>query len=102
MHSKTLLALLLVSGAFITPAHANYFHNPYTGINLNIGSAPTPTPQDIREDRLPIVVQDEAKPADTARDATKQSGKTASAPVEQNTASQGASTGSIQTASQSR
>ena len=102
MHSKTILALLLVSGAFVTPAQANFFHNPYTGINLNIGSAPNPTPQDVREDRLPAVVQDDTNAGATAADATKESGKTASAPAEQNTASQGTSTATIQTAAQSR
>jgi hypothetical protein len=58
MNGKTVLALLLVSGALATPAYANYFHNPYTGINLNVGSAPNPTPADIREGRLPVVTQD--------------------------------------------
>jgi len=101
MHSKTILAMLLVSGAFITPAQANFFHNPYTGINLNIGSAPNPTPQDVREDRLPAVVQDDTNAATTAADATKQD-KTATAPVAQNTASQGAQSAAIQTAAQSR
>jgi hypothetical protein len=101
MHSKSILALLLVSGAFITPAHANFFHNPYTGINLNIGSAPNPTPQDIREDRLPIVVKDDQNSGTTAADANKE-GKTATEPVAQTTASQGASTAAIQTAAQAR
>lgn len=73
MLRKSLLALLLVSGALATPAYANYFSNPYTGVTLNIGSAPNPTPADIRVDRLPAVTQDDpsapaattaAKPAD--------------------------------------
>lgn len=102
MYTKTILTLLLVSGAFITPAYANYFHNPYTGINLNIGSAPNPTPQDIREDRLPAVVQDDTNPSTAASaDAPKESDKTARPAVEQDTASQGSSP-TIQTASQSR
>ena len=48
--TKTLQSLLLLSAALIcvTPASANYFSNPRTGINLNIGSAPNPTPADLR------------------------------------------------------
>ena len=42
---KTFLSLLLLSTAvFVTPASANYFANPRLGMNLNIGSAPNPTP----------------------------------------------------------
>ena len=63
MNKKTVLAMLLVSGALITPAYANYFSNPYTGITLNIGSAPNPTPADIRVDRLPTVTEDQSAPA---------------------------------------
>lgn len=67
MLRKSVLALLLVSGALITPAYANYFSNPYTGVTLNIGSAPNPTPADIRVDRLPAVTQDDSSaPAATA------------------------------------
>lgn len=35
-----------------TPALANWFSNPYLGINRNIGSAPNPTPEQIRQERL--------------------------------------------------
>jgi hypothetical protein len=73
MKTKLIFPLLFVSAsAFIMPASANWFHNPYTGVNLNVGSAPNPTPADIREDRLPIVTKDEdnsntaAAPAKTA------------------------------------
>src|SRR5436305_589317 len=55
MYRKTLSAMLLVCGAFATPAYANYFHNPYIGVNLNVGSALNPTPADIRVDRLPTI-----------------------------------------------
>ena len=82
MNRKTALALLLVSAAAATPAYANFFHNPFTGINLNIGSAPNPTPADVREDRLPIVTQDDSKPAPVA-DAVKANAKPG-APVAQN------------------
>ena len=42
--NKTLISLLLISTVCATPAFANYFSNPRTGINLNIGSAPNPKP----------------------------------------------------------
>ncbi len=70
MKTKLMLSLLFASAAFIMPASANWFHNPYTGVNLNVGSAPNPTPADIREDRLPIVTKDEDK-ANTAAPAAK-------------------------------
>ena len=42
---KTILSLLLLSAAIaVTPASANYFSNARLGMNLNIGSAPNPTP----------------------------------------------------------
>ena len=46
--SNTMMSLLLLSAVFITPASANWFSNPRTGTNLNIGSAPNPTPADLR------------------------------------------------------
>ena len=52
---KFVMPLLLVSAAFVTPAYANYFSNPLTGVNLNVGSAPNPTPEDIRDNRMPVV-----------------------------------------------
>jgi hypothetical protein len=39
---------LLLSAACFGPAYANYFHNPVTNTNLNVGSAPNPTPADLR------------------------------------------------------
>jgi hypothetical protein len=39
---------LLIFAALSQPALANYFHNPRTNTNLNIGSAPNPTPADLR------------------------------------------------------
>ncbi len=59
MKTRILIPALLLSAAFVTPASANWFHNPYENIYRNVGSAPNPTPQDIRENRLPIVVQEE-------------------------------------------
>ena len=39
----TLLSLLLLSAVCAAPAYANYFSDPRTGVNLNVGSAPSPT-----------------------------------------------------------
>jgi hypothetical protein len=45
---RTVAYWLLFSAALCMPAYANYFHNPITHMNLNIGSAPNPTPADLR------------------------------------------------------
>jgi hypothetical protein len=52
---RIITPLLVLSAALITPAYANYFSNPATGISLNIGSVRNPTPEDIRLDRMPTV-----------------------------------------------
>ena len=57
MKAKLTLSLLFLSAAYATPTLANYFHNPTTNLNLNIGSAPSPTPLDIRENRQPRVTK---------------------------------------------
>lgn len=45
--TKATLSLLALSVALATPASAqSYFANPQTGQNLNVGSAPNPTPRD--------------------------------------------------------
>ena len=49
------MPLLLLSAAFVTPAYANYFANPTLGVSMNLGSAPNPTPDDIRENREPML-----------------------------------------------
>jgi hypothetical protein len=49
-----LMPALLMALAVVTPASANWFSNPVQGINRNIGSAPNPTPQNIREFRIPM------------------------------------------------
>jgi hypothetical protein len=60
MKTKFVLpALLVISASLVTPASANWFHNPDIGINRNIGSAPNPTPEDIRAMRVPVVTKDE-------------------------------------------
>jgi hypothetical protein len=43
-----MMSLLLLSAVCITPASANWFSNPKTGTTLNVGSAPNPTPADLR------------------------------------------------------
>jgi TonB family protein len=48
-----LLPLALLSTALVTPAYANWFHDSRANINRNIGSAPNPTPDDVRENRSP-------------------------------------------------
>ena len=53
MKTMKALSVLFISAASATPSFANYFHNPYLGLNLNIGSAPSPTPRDLRENRQP-------------------------------------------------
>ena len=46
--TNTMLSLLLLSAVCITPASANWFGNHVTQTDLNIGSAPNPTPADLR------------------------------------------------------
>ena len=80
MKTKVILPLLLVTAAFASPASANWFHNPYQNINRNIGSAPNPTPADLREMRLPVAAQNETPvPAYTVIEPAKDSNKQASA-----------------------
>jgi TonB family protein len=49
----TIVKLALLSAVLATPAHANWFFNPAFGVSRNVGSAPNPTPQDLRENRSP-------------------------------------------------
>jgi hypothetical protein len=51
------LLLSVATVAAVTPASANWFHNKYLGISRNVGSAPNPTPEDVRQMRLPIIVE---------------------------------------------
>ena len=96
MKTKLMLSLLFASAAFVMPASANWFHNPYTGVNLNVGSAPNPTPADIRADRLPIVTKNE----DNSNTATAPA-KTASAENASSAPTQGPAT-SVAAAAPSR
>jgi outer membrane protein OmpA-like peptidoglycan-associated protein len=43
---------LLSAAVCVTPASANYFANPRIGMNLNVGSAPNPTPADLRRGEI--------------------------------------------------
>jgi len=48
MRTKTMMSLLLLSALCATPAAANWFSRPHVGINLNVGSAPSPSAYDLR------------------------------------------------------
>jgi outer membrane protein OmpA-like peptidoglycan-associated protein len=52
--------LMSVAVALASPASANYFANPRTGLNLNVGSAPNPVPRErilLPAQSPPIVAQ---------------------------------------------
>ena len=55
MKMKILVPALLLSVAVVMPASANWFNNPDLGISRNVGSAPNPTPEDIRLMRRPTI-----------------------------------------------
>ena len=57
MRAHLILAGLIVASD-ASPASANWFSNPNIDINLNIGSAPNPTPDDVLVERLPMLVRD--------------------------------------------
>ena len=97
MKTKLMLSLLFASAAFVMPASANWFHNPYENINRNVGSAPNPTPADLREDRLPIVTKDEDK-TDTAA----AGGQTASTDPARSAPAQSGATSTVAAAAPSR
>lgn len=67
MRTVMTLSVLFIAAAGATPGFANYFHNPHMGLNLSIGSAPSPTPRDIRENRMPQLFR--AAPPATAASA---------------------------------
>src|SRR4051812_25368607 len=100
MKTKFILPLLLVTVAFACPASANWFHNPHQNINRNVGSAPNPTPADLREMRLPVVTQDGAPVQNfTVIEPAKDSNKQASATP---APAQGGGAGPVPAASPSR
>jgi hypothetical protein len=48
MKKTTLATVLLLSAMMAAPASANWFFRPDSGVSLNVGSAPNPTPNDLR------------------------------------------------------
>ena len=58
MNTRLILSTLFVSVAVVSPAFGNWFSNPDWNINLHIGSAPGPTPEDIRAAHQPMLVRD--------------------------------------------
>jgi hypothetical protein len=48
MRTRQLLITGLLVAACASPAAANYFSNPATNTMLNVGSAPSPTPEQLR------------------------------------------------------
>ena len=48
MRTMTMASLLLLSTVCAIPASASYFFNSYWGTMLNVGSAPNPTPEQLR------------------------------------------------------
>ena len=46
-----ILPLALLSAALVTPAYANWFSNPALNVTRNVGSAPNPSQQDLRQNR---------------------------------------------------
>src|SRR5438105_15670777 len=58
MRAHLILTGLIVASVAASPASANWFSNPNIDINLNIGSAPSPTPDDVLVERLPMLVRD--------------------------------------------
>jgi hypothetical protein len=66
MKFKIIVPVLLAAFA-ITPASANWFANQKLGINRNVGSAPSPTPEQVRANRQPpFVLQEQANPVSVA------------------------------------
>lgn len=57
MKIRIIVPALLLAATFATPAPANWFSNPRQGVNRYVGSTQNPTPQDIRENRQPVVTQ---------------------------------------------
>src|ERR1043165_9855931 len=58
MKSRNLMTVLVLSAVAVSPAAANWFSNPKLGINLHIGTAPSPTPEDVLSGRQPMLVKD--------------------------------------------
>jgi TonB family protein len=46
-------SVLLLAVALVTPAYANWFNDHGLNVSRNVGSAPNPTPQDLRKTHSP-------------------------------------------------
>ena len=56
--SKRFLLAGMFMALLAAPASANWFSNPFININLNLGSAPNPTPDQVLAETLPVLVRD--------------------------------------------
>src|SRR5260221_11543623 len=84
MRVKILALLLLPFAAIATPATANWFAYSSLGVNLNIGSAPNPTPAQLRQERLgPLAVRKKDKAFQTVGEVSPQSNQGNAIPLPQ-------------------
>ncbi|HYL76629.1 MAG TPA: hypothetical protein VEU96_20615 [Bryobacteraceae bacterium] len=82
MRARILALFLLPLAATATPATANWFSYPSLGVNLNIGSAPNPTPAQLRQERSgPIAFTKKDKAFQTVGVASPQSNQRNAIPV---------------------
>ena len=74
---KAILSVLLLSAVCASPASANYFSNPQVGVNLNVGSAPNPTPMQLRllGDELVVDMDLDAEPRSAENDHDEHEGE---------------------------
>ncbi len=68
--NKIAISILLISTAFASPAFANYFHNPALNMRFNVGSAPTPTTSEIRQNSMPQMTRNNRSKIDVAKSGT--------------------------------
>ena len=84
MNFKIMLPVLLLAAAAIEPATANWFANPTLGISRNVGSAPSPTPAQVRaEKQPPFVLRDQDTGSTVADASAKQPQPVAQQPSQQ-------------------
>src|SRR3954462_10815452 len=84
MRVKTLMLLLLPLAAIATPATANWFAYPSFGVNLNVGSAPNPTPEQLRQERMgPLAFWKKDKAFQRIGEASPQSNQANAIPLPQ-------------------
>ncbi len=64
---------VLFAAVAITPASANWFANPKLGMNRCVCTAPSPTPEQVRANRMPpFVLHEQAEPVSVASAAQTQ------------------------------